>query len=157
SSPLYPLLTRPAPTPAASPSAMWRLQGTDRSAVCGNPWLPRRLRQTDKPGIHWRPALFNLDACELDHPRPLFDGVRDDLAEFRGRAPEHRAAELDDPGLDPAVGEPGIELLVQQIDDFGWGVPGRADAAKTAGLIAGHEVCHRWNVRQHLQTGRGRY
>src|SRR6202008_2499314 len=75
----------------------------------------------------------------------------------RGRAAEHRAAELDDPGFDPGIGEAGVELLVQQLDDVGRGVFRRADAGKTAGLVTGHEVRHRWNVRQHVQPGRGRY
>ena len=79
---------------------------------------PRRLeavraRETDKTGIPWRPALFGLDARELDHLRPLFGGLRDDRPEFRGRAPEHCAAQLDDPGFDFGIGEAGIELLVQ--------------------------------------------
>src|SRR4030095_5164363 len=57
------------------------------------------------------PALFSLDARELDHLRPLFDGLREDRSQFRRRAPKHRAAELDDPALDLAVGEARIKLL----------------------------------------------
>ena len=72
------------------------------------------------------------------------------------RASQHGAAQLDDPGFDLGIGEAGIELPVQHGDDVGRGVFGRADAGKTAGLITRHEVCHRWNVRQHVQAGRGR-
>ena len=42
----------------------------------------------------------------------------------------HRAAQLDDPGLDLVVGKAGVEFLVQQGDDFCRGVLGRADARK---------------------------
>src|SRR5262245_3632267 len=51
----------------------------------------------------WRPALFSLDARELDHLRPLFDGLGEDRPEFRRCAPKHGAAQLDDPGFDFAV------------------------------------------------------
>src|ERR1700694_2410604 len=87
-----------------------------------------RARETDKIGIQWRPALFSLDARELDHLRPLFGGIRDDRPECRRRAPKHCAAQLDDPGFDFGISEAGIELLVQHIDDFGRGGPGGANA-----------------------------
>src|SRR6185503_21212916 len=89
--------------------------------------------------------LFNLDARELDHLRPLFDRLREQRAECRGRASERRAAQFDDPCPDPGIGEAGIELLVQEIDDLGRSALRRADAGKTARLIAGHELSHRWN------------
>ena len=38
----------------------------------------------------------------------------------------HRAAQLFDPGLDLGIGEAGVELLVQQIDDCGRGGLGAA-------------------------------
>ena len=60
------------------------------------------------------PALFNLDARELDHLAPLFDGVREDRPEFRRRAPKRRAAKLGDPLSDLGIGDAGIELLVEQ-------------------------------------------
>src|SRR5690349_11669407 len=41
-----------------------------------------------------RRALLDLDAGELDHLAPLFDGLREDGPEFRRRAPERRAAEF---------------------------------------------------------------
>ena len=75
-------------------------------------------------------ALFGLDACELDHLRPLFGGLRENLRELRRRAALHCAAQFDDPGFDLGISEAGIELLVQQIDDFGRGVPWRANARK---------------------------
>src|SRR5690349_18095859 len=87
----------------------------------------------------WRPALFNLDAGELDHLRPFFGGFRNDRPEFRRRAPEHCAAELDDPGFDLGIGEAGIELLVQETDDFGRSISGDANARKAACLVTGHE------------------
>src|SRR4051794_36830537 len=95
----------------------------------------------------WNPvaALFHLDARELDHPGPLCEVFREDGLEFRSRAAKHGAAELDDPGSDLGIGEPGIELLVQQLDDVSRSAPGHADARKTAGLITRHEVRDRWN------------
>src|SRR6478736_6316760 len=71
-------------------------------------------------------VLFSLDARHLDHLRPLFGGLRDDGTEFRRRATDHHSAELLEPGLDLRIGEAGIELLVQAIDDVGRGVLGYA-------------------------------
>src|SRR4051812_33322166 len=51
--------------------------------------------------------LFGLDARDLDHFRPLFGGLKEDRPEFRGRAPGHRAAQFNDPGLDLGIGEAG--------------------------------------------------
>lgn len=34
--------------------------------------------------------------------------------------------------------------------------PGRADARKAAGLITSHEISHCRDIRQHVQSGRGR-
>src|SRR5262245_60962936 len=103
------------------------------------------------------PGLISLDARKLDHPCPLCCGFGEDRSEFRRRAPNHCAAQLDDSGLGLAVGETGIEFLVQHGDDFGRGVPGRADARKTAGLVTSHEVSHRRKIRERVQTGCGRY
>ena len=93
-----------------------------------------------EPTCRWWPAtnlvaipLFGLDACELDHPRPLFGGIREDRPEFRRRAPQHCTAQLDDPGFDFAIGEAGIELFIQQIDDFGRGALGAPIPAKPNG------------------------
>src|ERR1700742_204575 len=74
------------------------------------------------------PLLFDLDAGELDHLRPLFGGLRDDRRELRGRAPGHRAAQFFDALPDLGILEAGVELLVEQLDDVGRRGLGYADA-----------------------------
>src|ERR1043166_9725606 len=87
---------------------------------------------------HNNTPLLDLDPGELDHPGPLLDRIGDDRAELRGRAAEHRPAELDNARSDPGVREAGIELPVEQLDDVGRRVLRRTDAGKAARLVAGH-------------------
>jgi hypothetical protein len=63
-----------------------------------------------------------------------FSTAADRIVANSAGEPGHRAAQLFDPLPDLGVGEAGIELLVQEIDDVGRRVPGHADAGKTAGL-----------------------
>ena len=84
------------------------------TACCPSEKTKHQVREADEFGIHG--DLISLDAGELDHPCPLFCGFGDDRSEFRRRAPEHGAAQVDDPRLDLAVGEAGIGFPVQRGD-----------------------------------------
>jgi hypothetical protein len=61
----------------------------------------------------------HLDASELDHPGPLLGFVGDQFFKIGGREREYVATQVGKPRLDLGVGEPGIDLLVELVDDLG--------------------------------------
>src|SRR5438552_3826062 len=63
-------------------------------------------------------------------------------------------AQVGEPGLDPGVGERGIDLLVELIDDLGGRALGNAHAEPSACLEAGHEIGHHRQVRERLRARR---
>ena len=75
-------------------------------------------------------ALLRLDVGELDHLRPPLGLLGDELAELRGRHHQNRAAQVLEPPLDLRIGERGVDLAVEQIDDFGRRVGRRADSVQ---------------------------
>jgi hypothetical protein len=62
-------------------------------------------------------ASFRLEARELDHLAPFLSFVRDELSEVGGRARQQRAAQIGKPRLDLGIGKPGVDLLVELVDD----------------------------------------
>ena len=74
-----------------------------------------------------------------DHLAPLFCLLDDNLVEFSRRARERRCAQVSEPRHNLGVDEPRIDLLVELVDDFGWGVPRSCNPNPRAGL----EAC--WN------------
>src|SRR5262249_52710060 len=62
---------------------------------------------------------LRLDAGELDHLGPLLGIFGDQLTEVGGRAGKRRAAQVGKLRLDFRVGERGINLPVELVDDFG--------------------------------------
>src|SRR5438093_7685737 len=85
---------------------------------------------------------FRLDAGKLDDLGPLFGFVGDELFEVRRRAGEHRAAEISEPRLHPRIGEAGVDLLVELLDDLGRRVARGANAVDCARLVAGQSVAY---------------
>ena len=69
---------------------------------------------------------FRLCAGELDNFRPLLPFSRDELAEIRRRTRKRHAAHIGKSRLDLRIGQAGIDLLVELVDDLGGGVLGRA-------------------------------
>ena len=61
------------------------------------------------------------------------------------------------PRPDLGIGEAGIDLLVELIDDLSGRVLRRANAEPCARLVARHEFAHGRDVRQHLRARRGRH
>src|SRR5215468_3099 len=62
---------------------------------------------------------LRLDAREPDHFGPFLGLVSEELAERGGRARNRDGAEVGDPRLDRRIGETGIDLLVEPVDDGG--------------------------------------
>ena len=110
-------------------------------------------------GEYWRRSRgsLRLDVGRPDHLAPLLGFVGDELAEVGGRARKRRAAEVGEPRLDLGIGEAGVDLLVELVDDLGGRVLRRADAEPGARLVARHEFAHGRDVRQRLRARRGRH
>src|SRR2546427_236221 len=80
--------------------------------------------------------------------------VSDELAEVGGGTGKNRTAEIAEPSLYLGVGEAGIGLLVELLDNLGGRVLGRAEAIHEARLVARDELAHGRHVRQRLRPRR---
>src|SRR5262245_37313685 len=89
------------------------------------------------------PASLRSDLRELDHLRPPLGLL-------------NRAAQVLEPPLDLRISEGGIDLAVEQIDDFAGGVGRRANSRPAAPHIAGHRLTDRRDIRQNRRARRGR-
>src|SRR5207244_7080188 len=116
------------------------------------------------PAISWNETLWNiwprsrgslrLDAGRPDHLGPLLGFVRDELAEVGGGTGKNRTAQIAEPSLYLGVGEAGIGLLVELLDNLGGRVLGRAEATQEARRGARDECDHGRPVAQRLGAGR---
>src|ERR1700722_7766416 len=75
---------------------------------------------------------LRLDIRELDHLGPFLGFVGNELAEIGRRAGKHHGAEIGKPLLQRGIGEAGIDLFVQLVDDVGGRALWRADAVEGA-------------------------
>src|SRR6478672_2742518 len=64
-------------------------------------------------------SLLRLNVGRADYLSPLLGLFGDELAEIGRRATEHHAIQGGKPRLDFRIGEAGIDLLVQLLDNFG--------------------------------------
>src|SRR5580658_3030591 len=83
-----------------------------------------------------------LDACELDHLRPLLGFVGDELAKVGGCHRHRHVAESGEFGVESRIGDSGVNLFVEYIHDRNGRVPRRRDAIPAACVIAGYEFRH---------------
>src|SRR5262249_47594089 len=100
-------------------------------------------------------ASIRLSPPELDHFAPLLGFLSDQLAEVSGRTRKHRATEVSEPRFHVGIGEAGIDLLVELVDDFDGRVFWRADPYPAGRLIARHELSHGRDVRQRVRARLG--
>jgi hypothetical protein len=84
--------------------------------------------------------------------RPLFDFFAEELREACRRERQRGPADLGNAGTHGRVGEAGIYLPVDGLDDLRWGVPRRADARESSGLEAGYGVADERNIGQGIQS-----
>src|SRR5262245_769595 len=108
-------------------------------------------------------ALWNvgrslrLNAGELDHLAPFLSFVGDELAEIGGGTRKHLPAQVGEPSFQFGIGECGVDLRVELVDDFTGCVFRRSDAEPRARLVARQEIDNGWEVRQPLPARRTRY
>src|SRR4029453_6262014 len=76
-----------------------------------------------------------LDVGRPDHLGPLLGFVGDELAEIGGRADKRRASKVGKPRLHLGIGEAGVDLLVELVDDLRRRVLGYTDAIPVARSI----------------------
>src|SRR5262245_37026838 len=93
----------------------------------------RPQRSISRPCVR---ASTRLGTGELYHPGPFPGFVGDQFAEVGSRAAQDRAAQFSDARLDLGIGQYGVELFVESVDDFGRCIAGRADALPAARLVA---------------------
>src|SRR6516225_1624422 len=72
--------------------------------------------------------LLRLDAGGPDHLRPFFGFSGNQRPEIGRRAGNGHAAEVSELGLELGIGETGIDLAIELIDDLGRRVRRRAEA-----------------------------
>src|SRR5262249_35125668 len=96
-----------APTPSAPPADVPPRRQRDAGKLCG--------------GLSCASSgeSLRLDARELHHLGPLLRFRGDEPAEVGGRAPNHRTAQVGEPCLEPGIGEGGVDLAVELVDDLG--------------------------------------
>src|SRR4029077_10260019 len=94
------------------------------------------------------PASLRLDVGCSDHLCPLLGLFGDQFAKGGGRAWKHRSAQVDKPCLDSGIGEGGVDLRVELIDDFSRRVPGRTETKTVAPFVAWHELTHGRDIWQ---------
>src|SRR5262249_45360693 len=87
----------------------------------------------DDPGDALR--LFQTHAAFLDHLGPLVGFRGDELPEVGRTARDQHAAELREASLDLRVGQGGVDLLVELVNDLGRRALRRAHPVKGAGLV----------------------
>src|SRR6266568_5711137 len=94
-------------------------------------------------------ASFRLGARRLDHFAPFIDLLHEELAEISRRAWKHRAAQVGEVRPHLRIGEGGVNLLVEYVDDLSGSIPGYAKSIGSARLVARQNIADRRHVRQH--------
>jgi hypothetical protein len=61
--------------------------------------------------------LLGLDARGADDLRPFLGVIRDEFAEFRGRAWKHFRAQILKLGFELGIGKPRIDLAIELVDN----------------------------------------
>src|SRR5262245_31345566 len=118
----------------------------NRSALLDHPVAA--IRVTDDME-YWTGIARSLrpDAGELDYSAPLLNLGCHMVAELRGSEDFLRSGDFRRPRLDGRVHQPGIDLAVEALDDFGWRTPWHADPSPYARLVAWHGVADGRDIR----------
>src|SRR5438552_1139459 len=96
-----------------------------------------------------------LDVGRPDYLGPLFGIVSDKLTEVSGRTCKWNSAQLGKACLQHRIGEAGVDLFTQLVDNLLRRIFRRSDAVPIARFEAWHEIGHGWNVSDRIQSHRG--
>src|SRR5262249_1566819 len=101
---------------------------------------PKGAVSISRNGTSWNidsgSASLRLDVEGPDDVAPLLRSVGDELAEVVGRTQERCATQIGEPRLDLMIGESGVDLLVELLDDRGGRIPRRPEAERAGDLLA---------------------
>src|SRR5262245_25908117 len=100
-------------------------------------------------------SLLRLDVGRADHLGPLLGFVSDEFPKLYGREREPVATQIAKPRLDLRVGEAGVDLLIELVDDLDRRGLRGTDAEPSARLVARHELTNGRDVRQYVRARRG--
>src|SRR5262249_18707787 len=106
----------------------------------------------------WHPgkaALVHLDVERPHHLAPLLGLLGKELREIGRRAGKRHAAGLGKPCPEAGIGEGGVDLPVERIDDLSRRVLRCADADPGTRLITGYKVRYGRDLRQRCRARRG--
>ena len=98
-----------------------------------------RARDERVNRLHGIPGLFCLDTGRADYLCPFLGIADDELTELSRRVWKRLRAQIGKSGLEFGIGKPGIDLIVELVDDFRRRVPWRAYALPADPLVARHE------------------
>ena len=85
------------------------------------------------------PNLLRPGAGILHNRRPLCRLLRDELCKLGGRARKRDAPEVGEPRVERGIGEAGVDLRIEPLDDCGGRIARGAEAEPGARLVAQHE------------------
>src|SRR5215471_2517349 len=114
--------------------------------------MSRHFRRTKV--MERQPGLLRLDARELHHLGPFLNVLGDELAELSGRTCKRRVAKVCKPRFHRGIGENGIDLLVELLDDIGRCIHWCGDTQPRARIVARQKIAQRWDVRQRRRARR---
>jgi len=102
-------------------------------------------------------TLLGLDVGRPDHLCPFLGFVGDELAEVGGRTRKHSGSQVSKPLLQFGIGQDGIDLPAELVDDLGWCLRGHADAVPSACLKARQKFVDSRDVRKCCRARRSRH
>src|SRR5262249_22411374 len=76
------------------------------------------IRLTGDYGMWARPPLLRLDVGRPDHLGPLLSFVGNELSKVGERTCEHRTSQVGEALVHVGIGESGIDLLVELLDNL---------------------------------------
>src|SRR5215472_1792286 len=91
-----------------------------------------------------------------DYLAPLLRKFDNEFAELGGRAYKWFCAQIAEPRFERRISKDGIHLLIEDRDDLRRRVRGCSNAIPTERLVTRHKIPDRGNIRQCVQTCRGR-
>jgi hypothetical protein len=104
---------------------------------------PVRCRVASLIATTRRLSLPKLNVGSSDHSAPFLGVCLNELGEFGGRTWKRFAPYRGNPRLHPGIGEGGIDLAVEPIDNFDRRFLGRGDAEQGASREARQKITER--------------